>query len=483
MTSASNMSSLRITVMGLGRFGGGLGAARWLRAHGAHVTVTDLASREQLGASVDELEAAAGIGRLELRLGRHELRDFEECDLVVVNPAVPHPWTNRHLEAARARGVPITTEVGLLLERLPTRRLVCVTGTAGKSTTTALIHRLLVAAGERAWIGGNIGGSLLAELERIRADDWVVLELSSFMLHWLAGDAVRPAGPTAAAAATHPSRAWEAKLAVLTNLAPNHLDWHESFDHYVESKSMIRRLLATDGHLVTRFPMEDPGAAARAAATRAGAWWSAARAPAARLGDALEPRVTLRTPGDHARRNALLALDTVGAALELAGRIPRDDRTERALVESLASFEGLAHRLALVAEHDGVRYFDDSKSTTPEALLVALRAFPDPKRIHLIAGGYDKGADLSPVRAAAPALAGLYSIGATGAALAADAGPLSRHCETLERAVELARTRAAPGDVILLSPGCASWDQFANYEERGRRFAALVRSLEPSASR
>jgi len=473
----------RVTIMGLGRFGGGLGAARWLLGQGAQVTVTDLQSREQLAAPIAELTALGAGERLQLRLGAHDPRDFIESELIVVNPAVPKPWQNELLSMAIAHGVPITTEVGLLIDHLPTKRTIGITGTAGKSTTATLIHRLLVASGRRAWLGGNIGGSLLAQLDRIGPDDWVVLELSSFMLHWLGGASGRP---------------WSPRVAALTNLAPNHLDWHGNFDHYSSAKAAIRSHQCEGGRFVTRFDRELPSDAAMAAMpaqSAAGAWWSAPFVSG--LGDRLAPRMRLEMPGAHAQRNALLALDALGAALACEGMSDEEiaeiaEIAADPLLETLATFKGLPHRLALVCDREGVRWFDDSKSTTPEATLVAISAFTDPARVHLIAGGYDKGADLAPIRDLSARLAGLYSIGATGAKLVATPSGAetggstttrAEYCETLETAVARAAERARPGDVVILSPGCASWDQFANYEERGRLFAELVHSLGAAASR
>ena len=148
----------RVTVMGLGRFGGGSGVARWLAGQGARVVATDLQTESQLGSSLDELADHIRRGAITLRLGGHEQRDFTDCDLVVVNPAVPAPWANPHLVAARA---PMTTEIRLLVERLERRRVIGVTGTAGKSTTAAMVHHVLCGAGLTAHLGGNIGGTLL----------------------------------------------------------------------------------------------------------------------------------------------------------------------------------------------------------------------------------------------------------------------------------------------------------------------------------
>lgn len=449
--------------MGLGLFGGGLGAARWLLERGVEVTVTDLQAPERLTAPMAELEALASPAQLHWRLGAHEEADFIETDLVVVNPAVPSPWANTFLNASQRAGVPVRTEVGLLIEQLPTTRIIGVTGTAGKSTTATLIFRLLGAAGVRAWLGGNIGGTLLANLDRIEADDWIVLELSSFMLHWLGGEG----GGT-----------WSPHVAVLTNLAPNHLDWHGSFDHYANAKRAIRSHQRAADRFVTHFDRALPDAARAAARTAGGAWWSSADQRG--LADRLSSRLQLRIPGAHAHQNALLALDAVDAALATMDAPPDRGVIDR-MLECLAGFEGLPHRLSLVAEVAGVRWFDDSKSTTPEALHVAVAAFDDPARVHLIAGGYDKGADLSSIRALIPSLGGLYAIGATGPSIAQATG--ARLCGTLEVAVEQAALAARPGEAVVLSPGCASWDQFTNYEARGRRFTELVRSLSPAASR
>ncbi|MBX3355448.1 MAG: UDP-N-acetylmuramoyl-L-alanine--D-glutamate ligase [Phycisphaeraceae bacterium] len=457
-----DLSSLRVTVMGLGRFGGGLGAARWLLDRGATVTVTDLQPESALTATLDELRARDRSGRLRIAVGGHDLRDFEQCEMVVVNPAVPKPWENAYLQSAMRCGARVTTEIGLLVEHLPTDRIIGVTGSAGKSTTCAMLHRLLEAVHGKAWLGGNIGGSLLGELDRIHCEHWVVLELSSFMLHWL--------GPAS-------GQPWSPRVAVLTNLSPNHLDWHGSFDHYAESKRAIRASQRPGDRFITRFARE---ASSHEAARRLGAspWWTPD--DGCGFADQLAPHLRLRIPGAHAVANALLALDAAHAALTLAGREP-DGSAKSMMLGAIESFEGLPHRLSLILERDGVRWFDDSKSTTPESLFTAVAAFDDPARIHLIAGGYDKGADLAPVRALAPRLAGLYAIGTTGPALCGLAGSI--RCETIERAAAEAASRARPGDVVLLSPGCASWDQFPNYEVRGQRFAEVVRALAPLPSR
>lgn len=463
-----DLSGHRVTVMGLGRFGGGVAAAQYMARCGADVLVTDLAKPESLTDAIAALQPLIDSGQVTLRLGEHNVSDFTACDLVIANPAVPKPWDNRFLRAAAAASIPITTEIRLSIERIPEGATVIgVTGSAGKSTTAAMTAHAL----EKSWRGGrvifagNIGRSLLHEA--ISSTDGIVLELSSAQLHWLGADSL--SGHDA------PLRP---DVAVFTTLSKNHIDWHGAFDHYRSSKLVLAA--ATQLHGGTQIASEQ-----------------AAREFAFDSYEPLNPDLTLALPGQHNRANASLAYAAAAAALHRAKQ-PTPD------AEVLADFAGLPHRLQLIMDaelaHFRFRAFNDSKCTTPDGVRLAVEAFDQPdevgaSRVWLIAGGYDKGTDPAPIVEAGTRCAHTLCIGNTGPELAASIaarGARATYLETLERAVRhaLAEITSSPGPaVLLLSPGFASWDQFANYEKRGEAFAKALQdalgdnSMSPNRSK
>ena len=445
-----------VTVMGLGLFGGGLGAARYFARHGARVTVTDLKGADALAPSIQALEGLP----ITFHLGGHDAADFTAAEIVAVSPAVPK--TSPYLRMAEKAGAEITSEMNLFLQRCPAP-IVGVTGSSGKSTTTALLGEMLSRAGP-VRVGGNIGKSLLDDLEEIRPDETVVLEVSSFQLE----DAARIA--------------WSPKVAVVTNIAPNHLDRHGTLAAYIEAKKNILRFQTADGIAVLNAD-DDEVRGWQADARGRVVFYSKCEAlsegvfadgPEAvfRLGDR-EERVDvagrMKLRGSHNLWNVVAA----AAAARLLGVAPGE------IAEAVAAFEPLPHRLQPVGMRGGVLFVDDSKATTPEAAALALAAFTEP--VVLIAGGYDKGSDPQVmVEAICRRAKAVVLIGATAGALErriGAGGPVVERAEGLEEAVTRAAALAEAGDVVLLAPGHASWDMFDNYEQRGDVFRQSVPGL------
>ena len=430
------LSDKRVTVMGLGRFGGGLGVTRWLVGQGARVTVSDLSGAEELAEPLAEL---AGLD-VTLHLGGHDEANFTETDLVVVNPAVP--FDSPYLRAARGAGVELTTEINLFLTRC-IAPVVGITGSVGKSTTTAMTGDIL-STDRPTHVGGNIGVSLLENLPDIKPDHVVVLELSSFQLTYL------------------PLLGQSPHVAVVTNLYPNHLDRHGSMAEYADAKKNIFRFQGPDDVLIVNRDN-----------TELASW----RAEAPGLTDtfsAADEPFDLNIPGRHNQANA-----------QAAWSAARQFGVSRAVAaEALLTFKPLPHRLQLVAEIDGVRYFNDSKCTTPEGAVVALEAFAL-RSVVIIVGGYDKKVDFGDLCATLSDRAkAVIATGQTGETIArcVESARSDTRTPTVIRAFEFAAAVAAavaaaePGDVVLLSPACASFDQFRNYEQRGETFIRLVRS-------
>ncbi len=455
----SNGGELRgkhVTVMGLGRFGGGVGVTRWLVEQQARVLVTDLADASRLESSLRQIADLP----VTLRIGEHREADFRQADLLVVNPAVPE--SSAFLQAARQAGVPITTEINLFLERCPAT-CVGITGSVGKSTVTAMIGHILERGepGRRTWVGGNLGRSLLDALPQIGAADRVVLELSSFQLE----RTVR--------------LAWSPHVAVLTNATPNHLDWHGTFEAYVRAKLNIVRYQDAnrDAVILGSQAIDLPEVRAALNGRTRNAWRYGLSdgvplaEPLGRTvsenGDAWRwPALQLQTPGRHNRENAAAAL----AASAALGIDPQ------AALAALAEFSGLPHRLQRVGRRDGVTYYNDSKSSTPEAAITAMNAIETP--LLVILGGYDKHIDLSGAAQLAASRARFAAcLGQTGPRLVEQvkrAGGDAELFASLEEAVAACRQRARCGDTILLSPACASWDMFADYRARGEAFVRLA---------
>jgi len=452
-----DFAGARVTVMGLGSFGGGVAVTRFLIRAGAHVTVTDLRAEADLADSLADLEGLA----FEAHLGGHEAADFTGADVVVVNPAVPP--TSPYLRQAADAGVRLESETNIVFKRSPAR-IVGVTGSNGKSTTTKLVSEILATGARRVWLGGNIGRPLVEHLDAITADDLVVMELSSFQLDHISRIG---RGPSAA---------------VITNLAPNHIEWHGSMPAYAAAKRAILGALPRDGFAVLNADDEtvrtwaDEQSSFFSLHEEAGqrgaflsgehlVWRDGAEETAFPISPAEVP-----LPGRHNLANVLAAL--------AVGRLMGID--DAASADAVRHFESLPDRLEIIAERGGIRYCNDSIATTPESAICGLRAFERP--LVLIAGGYDKHVPLEGLAEAIVALSRVVvTTGATGDQIAdlvearrSGADPLVLRRPAFDDAVAAAVEAARPGDVVLLSPGCASYGQFRNYRERAARFRALV---------
>jgi UDP-N-acetylmuramoylalanine--D-glutamate ligase len=461
-------SGQKVLVMGLGLHGGGLESAKYLAAHGAEVTVTDLRDEAALAPSIEKLEAAGVKARYVL--GRHDIEDFEKADLVIKNPGVRPD--SPYLKAARR----VETDISLFLAASPAR-LSAVTGSKGKSGTASALHWALNRAGEsgllqgRTFLGGNITVSPLSFLDKLGPDDDVVLELSSWQLGDLRDTPLKP------------------RTAVITAIMPDHLDRYGSMDAYVADKRIIYR--GQDSRDVTvaggdswgrGFLAETKGRPLMYAGEplppgTAGGWLSGPGGPGlARLsgGETVElvPE-TLLTPGYHQKKNLLAA---ALALLDLG--LPAEH-----IRESLASFPGIEHRLEFFHESQGVRFYNDTAATIPEAAAAALSAFDRP--LVLVTGGTDKNLDFSPLIAAireerkGGRLKALILLAGTGSdkikTLLDEAGIAYRGpWDDLDAAIQSVLDAAADGDAVVLSPGCASFGMFLNEFDRGRKWKEAV---------
>jgi UDP-N-acetylmuramoylalanine--D-glutamate ligase len=433
-----------ILVVGYGRTG--VAVARHLLAAGARVRVTDKRPLEELGAPPADPQ-------IELRCGRESVDDLDGVSLVVPSPGVP--VQGPLLGEAVRRGIPVRAEIEVAARAL-TIPIVAVTGTNGKSTTTTLIGDMLRAGGERPFVGGNLGTPLVSAIGGRYS--MAVAEVSSFQLEWV--ETLKP------------------RVAVLLNVTEDHLDRYAGLDAYGATK--LRLFAQQTAEDVAILNGSDPWTRAHAGGLRAATVWFgsgdhvALRADAAAIRMRLEGREEMyplggvHLPGAHNRENMMAAI----AAARAVGVAPA------AVQEALQGFRGLPHRLEMVRERDGVRWIDDSKGTNAGAVVMSLAGFE--RSVILLAGGIDKGGDygvlIEPVRRA---VKHALLFGASRDMLARTFGGATavELVDTLAAAVRRAAALAAPGDTVLLSPACGSFDMFRDYADRGNQFQALVRAL------
>jgi UDP-N-acetylmuramoylalanine--D-glutamate ligase len=451
------LKNKRVLVVGLGK--SGIAAARFLKARGAQVTVSDI----RPAGLIAELPALLDAGIM-VETGSHGLLTFRRQDLIVVSPGVPS--NTPELTTVRALGIPIIGELELGTEFLQ-GQTVAITGSNGKTTTTTLIGEILQASGKPTLVGGNIGRPVVDMVVESTPESWSVLEVSSFQLETI--------------------ESFKPRIALVLNITPDHLDRHGSFEAYAAAKARITENQTADDFLILNA--EDEPTKLVAAKSKAQIYWFSPRRQVkqgafvhgesilfrAKEGGEVEPIMPVAEvplAGAHNVENVLAAV----CAARLAGVEAKTIR------EAVAAFHAVEHRLEFVRELGGVRWFNDSKATNVDATAKAVEAFPG--GIWLILGGKDKDSDystLSPLLRAR--VKAVITIGSAAEKIESQLAGVVKieRAGTMERAVAWARNEAKAGDVVLLAPACSSFDQFENYEHRGRVFKQLVGALEYKA--
>jgi UDP-N-acetylmuramoylalanine--D-glutamate ligase len=449
----------RVLVVGLGK--SGVASALFLESRGARVTVSDAKSEDQLTA---EIPALLDRG-ITVETGKHGERTFRDQDLIVVSPGVP--GNVGPLQHARRLGIPVIGEIELTARFLQ-GKIVAITGSNGKTTTTTLTGEIIASGGHKTLVGGNIGTPAITFVEQSSPDTWVVLEISSFQLESI--ETFRP------------------HISAILNVTPDHLDRHGSMENYIAAKTRIFENQTAEDYAVLNA--DNDVTRRLATGLKPQVLWFSRQHTVERgayvLGDTIlyrdgdadgdagsdaveiMPVSEIALKGAHNVENVLASV-AIGMA---AGVEPA------AIRRAVKEFRAVEHRLEYVATLRGVEYFNDSKATNVDATIKALQSFP--ANIHLILGGKDKGCDyreLNPLLA--ERVKRVYTIGAAAEKVESQIGntvPVIS-AQTLESAVRKAADLAVEGDIVLLAPACASFDQFSSYEHRGQVFKDLVRSL------
>jgi len=447
-----DLKDKRVLVVGLGR--SGAASALFLKSRGARVTVSDSKPEAELHNEILPL-LEQGIT---VETGGHGDRTFRGQDLIIVSPGVPYDAPQ--LEQARGLGEPVVGEIELAA-RFLTGPIVAITGANGKTTTTTLAGEIVAAGKFSTLVGGNIGTPAITFTEQARADTWIILEVSSFQLETIV--TFRP------------------RIAMILNITPDHLDRHKTFENYVKAKARIFENQRADDFTVLNA--DDSTTAALADRIHAQVVWFSRKKEVSRGCYVRDGSIFFRDgkgqqeimkvaeiplKGAHNLENVLAGV-TIGA---LVGCQPAQIR------QAVANFKAVEHRLEFVARIAGIDYYNDSKATNVDATIKALESFP--ANIHLILGGKDKGSDYTTLNdLLRERVKRVYTIGAAAAKIESQIGGAAEiePAKTLENAVRRASELAQSGDIVLLAPACASFDQFQNYEHRGRVFKEVVHSL------
>jgi len=453
-----DLKDKRVLVVGLGK--SGVASALFLKDRGARVTVSDTKSPDQLR---EEIPVLLDHG-ITVETGGHGERTFRGQDLIVVSPGVPVDAPP--LVQARASGEPVIGEIELAAQNL-TGPIVAITGSNGKTTTTTLAGEILAAGGLPVAVGGNIGTPAISLIAAATKETVFVLEISSFQLETI--QTFRP------------------KVAVVLNITPDHLDRHRTFQTYVDAKARIFENQRPDDFAVLNE--DDPTCRTLRDRTRAQVFWFSRKQEVQQGAFVRGGKILFRDStgqreimlvseiplkGAHNVENVLAGVCAGG----LMGCEPAKIR------EAIKNFKAVEHRLEYVATIKGVEYFNDSKATNVDATIKALESFP--KNIHLILGGKDKGSDYTVLNdLLRERVKRVYTIGAAAEKIESHIKGAAEivHAETLENAIRRAAAVAQPDDIVLLAPACASFDQFQNYNHRGRVFKETVQAMQTQPAR
>jgi len=463
-----DLKDKRITIMGLGLNQGGLGVARFLAKAGAKILITDLKTEEELGPSLEKLKDFD----VKYILGRHREEDFINTDMIIQNPAVPH--NSKYLKIARKHKIPIKTDLDLFFQLCPSKNIIAVAGTKGKSTVSQLIYHIFKEAQKDAILAGNIGISVLDILEKINPQTWLILEISTWQMEGIRNRKFRP------------------QTAVLTNILPDHLDRYPNYKEYIRSEKLIFKHQRPNDNLIVNYDNEETIKIKKEAGLPI--YWFSAK-------EKVEPGCYLKNdklifqsgeykttfakisdlllPGLHNLEN-ILAASTVSFIHNIPGNI---------ILKALKNFPGIPYRLEFIGEVRGIKFYNDTCATTPEATLAALRSFTE-QPVILFLGGKDKKLNYENFGEAIGKNKEIKKIillqhpdyDASLKILSA----LKKHLDSekiiltssLKVGVEAALQQAQENDLVLLSPAAASFGMFENEFDRGDQFNKIVKNLK-----
>jgi len=469
INNLEDLKNKRITIMGLGLNQGGLGVARFLAKAGAKILVTDLKTGKELGPSLEKLKSFFDIRYV---LGQHREKDFINTDMIIQNPAVSH--NSKYLRIAREHKIPIKTDLDLFFQLCPSKNIIAVAGTKGKSTVSQLIYYIFKEAQKDTILAGNIGISVLDILGKINPQTWVILEISTWQLEGIKDFKFRP------------------QTGVLTNILPDHLDRYLNYKDYARAEKLIFKHQSPDDYLVSNYDNKETTKIKRE--TSSVIYWFSAK-------EQIEPGCYLENDelvfqleehkiafakisdlplrGLHTLEN-ILAASTVGFIHNIPSEI---------ILKALKKFPGIPYRLEFIGKFKGIKFYNDTCATTPEATLAALESFPK-QSIILILGGKDKKLNYENFGVAIGQNKKIKKIILLqhpdyDASLKIFSS-LKKHLDlekiiqtpNLKVGVEIALQQAKANDLILLSPASASFGMFKNEFDRGDQFNKIVKSLK-----